>query len=207
MRIMNRDSEITPFDASDSRSTKSASSSSSSSSNKIRRVSTALKWAGTAGFWVQLVLGVISTVMLLLAIINRTERGNQGTGFSLFCAFCGLICLIVGIYLSFRYTKLAGKFQETASLRPKKSDTISTIKIGLITSIIGMLLTILGAEAIAGIVLSKILAFGQGEILARNDKEFVNSLDLFIVQANTNIIAAHFAGLVSSLWLLDRITK
>ncbi len=202
---MNKDSEITPFDAPDSRSTKS---SSSSSSSKIRRVSSSLKWAGTAGFWVQLVLGVISTVMLLLAIINRTERGNNGTGFSLFCAFCGLICLIVGIYLSFRYTKLSKKFEQTASLRPKRSDTIGTIKIGLITSIIGMLLTILGAEAIAGIVLSKILAFGQGEIFAaRNNKEFVTSLDLFIVQANTNIIAAHFAGIVSSLWLLDRITK
>jgi hypothetical protein len=145
--------------------------------------------------------------MLLLAIVNRTERSNQGTGFSLFCAFCGLICLIVGIYLSFRYTKLARKFEESANLRPKKSDTISSIKIGLMVSMVGMLLTLMGAEAITGIVLSKILAFGQGELIARNDKEFVTPLDLFIVQANINIIAAHFAGIVSSLWLLDRITK
>jgi hypothetical protein len=206
---MNRDSEITPFDRSESPSTKSSKSSPSSSSPsaKIRRVSTALKWAGTSGFWVQLFLGVISTVMLLLAIVNRTERSNQGTGFSLFCAFCGLICLIVGIYLSFRYTKLAGKFEQTANLRPKKSDTISSIEIGLMVSLVGMLLTLIGAEAITGIVLSKILAFGQGELIARNDKEFVTPLDLFIVQANINIIAAHFAGIVSSLWLLHRITK
>jgi hypothetical protein len=203
---MNRDSEITPFDRSESPSSKS-SPSSSSPSGKIRRVSNALKWAGRSGFWVQLFLGVISTVMLLLAIVNRAERSNQGTGFSLFCAFCGLICLIVGIYLSFRYTKLAGKFEQTASLRPKKSDTISSIKIGLMVSLVGMLLTLIGAEAITGIVLSKILAFGQGELIARNDKEFVTPLDLFIVQANINIIAAHFAGIVSSLWLLDRITK
>lgn len=206
---MNRDSEITPFDRSESPSTKSSKSSPSSSSpsGQIRRVSAALKWAGTSGFWVQLFLGVISTVMLLLAIVNRTERSNQGTGFSLFCAFCGLICLIVGIYLSFRYTKLARKFEESANLRPKKSDTISSIKIGLMVSMVGMLLTLMGAEAITGIVLSKILAFGQGELIARNDKEFVTPLDLFIVQANINIIAAHFAGIVSSLWLLDRITK
>jgi hypothetical protein len=206
---MNRDSEITPFDRSESPSTKSSKSSPSSSSpsGKTRRVSAAFKWAGTSGFWVQLFLGVISTVMLLLAIVNRTERSNQGTGFSLFCAFCGLICLIVGIYLSFRYTKLARKFEESANLRPKKSDTISSIKIGLMVSMVGMLLTLMGAEAITGIVLSKILAFGQGELIARNDKEFVTPLDLFIVQANINIIAAHFAGIVSSLWLLDRITK
>lgn len=198
---MNRDTEITPFEdrSSQSRTTPKA--------NKIRRVSTSLKWAGFTGFWVQLVLGVISTVMLLLAITNRTETSRPGTGFSLFCAASGLICLIVAIYFSFRYGKMAQRLQNNTA-RPKKSTTIKTIKIGLIINLVGMLLTILGAEAIAGIVLSKILAFGQGEVFAaQNTKEFVNSLDLFIVQANTNIIAAHFAGLSTSLWLLSRITE
>lgn len=195
---MNKDSEITPF---------SSKSPKSSGSSTIRRVSFALKWAGLVGFWTQLVLGVVSTVMLLLAITNRTERSTPGTGFSLFCAACGLICLIVGIYFSFRYSKMAKSFESTNATRPKKSQTLQLIQIGLIVSLAGMFLTILGAEAIAGIVLSKILAFGQGEVLSAKDKEFVNSLDLFIVQANTNIIAAHFAGLTSSLWLLSRITK
>ena len=198
---MDRETEITPFGSEPSVG------SSTTKSLRLRRVSSALKWTGAIGFWVQLVLGVVSTVMLLLAIANRTERSSPGTGFSLFCAVCGSICLIVGIYFSFRYTKLAKRFEQTEANRPKKTTTIQTIKIGLIISLVGMLLTILGAQAIAGIVLSKILAFGQGEVLASKNKEFVNSLDLFIVQANTNIIAAHFAGLTCSLWLLSRITK
>jgi len=195
---MTKESEITPF---------SAKSSSTSTSNKRLRVASSLKWAGLAGFWIQLVFGVVSTVTLLLAMTNRTERNSAGTGFSLFCAACGLICLIIGIYFSFRYQKMSQLLAKTDTVRPKKTDTFRIIKIGLITSLIGMFLTILGAEAIAGIVLTKILAFGQGEVLAGKDKEFVNSLDIFIVQANINIIAAHFAGLLSSLWLLSRIDK
>ena len=196
---MNKDSEITPF---------SSKSPKNSGSSTIRRISFAFKWAGLIGFWTQLVLGVISTVMLLLAITNRTERNSAGTGFSLFCAACGLICLIVGIYFSFRYSKMAKSFETTNATRPKKSQTLQLIQIGLIVSLAGMFLTILGAEAIAGIVLSKILAFDPAKIFNnQTSSEFVNSLDLFIVQANTNIIAAHFAGLTSSLWLLSRLVK
>lgn len=200
---MNRDTEITPFEDRSSQSGKSP----NLGSPKIRRVYRSLRWAGLAGFWVQLVLGVISTVMLLLAIINKTERSNPGTGFSLFCAVCGLVCLIVSIYFSFRYGKMSQRLQRNIA-PPKKSATIRAIKIGLIVNLTGMLLTIIGAEAIAGIVLSKILAFDPARIFnSQTNTEFVNSLDLFIVQANTNIIAAHFAGLTSSLWLLSRITE
>ena len=195
---MTKESEITPF---------SAKSSSTSTSNKRLRVASSLKWAGLAGFWIQLVFGVVSTVTLLLAMTNRTERNSAGTGFSLFCAACALICLIIGIYFSFRYQKMSRLLAKNDTVRPKKTDTFRIINIGLIISLVGIFLAILGAEAISGIVLTKILAFGQGEVLAGKDKEFVNSLDVFIIQANINIIGAHFAGLLSSLWLLSRIDK
>ncbi len=199
---MSKESDITPY--SDKANYSSAPTSKSA---RMRRVSNALKWGGLAGFWVQLIFGVVSTVTLLLAITNKVERNSPGTGFSLFCAVCGLICLIVGICISFRHGKTAEKFISPRATPPKKSTTIKIVQIGLITSLVGTLLTILGAEAIAGLTLSKILAFGQGEFLAGKDKDFVNPLDLFIIQANVNIIAAHFAGLVSSLWILSRIEK
>ena len=200
---MTKESEITPF----SKQPNSSPSAPASKSARMRRVATALKWGGLAGFWIQVVLGVVSTVTLLLAITNKAETNNAGTSFSLFCAVCGLICLIAGICISFKYGKMAAKFAQPGTVPPKKSTTIKIVQIGLITSLVGTFLTIIGAETIAGLVLSKILAFGQGEVLAGKDKDFVNSLDLFIVQANINIIAAHFAGLVSSLWILNRIDK
>lgn len=200
---MNQESDITPY----SNTQGASNSATNSKSARIRKVGNTLKWGGVAGFWIQLVFGVVSTVTLLLAITSKVERNSPGTGFSLFCAVCGLICLIVGICISFRHGKTAEKFMSPRTTPPKKSTTIKVVQIGLITSLVGTFFTILGAEAIAGLALSKILAFGQGEVLAGKDKEFVNPLDLFIVQANINIIAAHFAGMLSSLWILNRIDR
>lgn len=202
---MSKESDITPY--SEKPNSSAASAPSISKSARLRKVGNTLRWAGLIGFWTQLVFGVVSTVTLLLAITSKVERNSPGTGFSLFCAVCGLICLIVAIFISFRHGKLAEKFLASGTTPPKKSTTIKIVQLGLITSLVGTFLTILGAEAIAGLALSKILAFGQGEVLAGKDKDFVNPLDLFIIQANINIIAAHFAGILSSLWILNQIDQ
>ena len=200
---MSKESEIAPFN-----SNKNDASAPASKSVRLRRVASTLKWAGLAGFWVQIFFGVVSSVTLALAITNRTERSSPGIGFSLFCAVCGLICLIVGISISFRYSKMARKFAAPNAAPPKKSTTVKTVQIAIITSLVGTLITILGAETIAGIVLSKTLAFDPAQVFNnRSNTEFVNSLDVFIIQACINIIFAHFAGLVSSLWVFIRIDK
>lgn len=176
----------------------------------IERVSSNLKWAGTIGFWVQLVLGVISVVTVLFSapsLINSEASATQGVGFGIFSAICGLIILAIGIYFSFRYMDIARRLQSPKpGDRPNRSDTLRVIRTGLIVNLIGLLLTILGAEAIVGIVLLKSLARPQLAI-GSDPNEFVNSIDLLVIQANTNTIAAHFAGIVASLSLLNRITK
>ncbi len=197
---MPKESEITPFSGS------SNSAPPQSKSARMRQAATALKWAGLAGFWIQLVLGVVSTVTLALAIVNQAERSNAGIGFSLFCAVCGLICLVVGICITFRYGKMASKFSQPNTLPPKKSTTIKMIQIAIITSIVGTIITIIGGETITGIVLSKTLAFDPAKVFNnQSNTEFVNSLDVFIIQACFSIILAHCVGLVSSLWIYSRI--
>jgi hypothetical protein len=93
-----------------------------------------------------------------------------------------------------------------SSSRPRKADTLQVIRYGLIVNLTGMFFAILGAEALAGIVLVKSLNVPQG-VFNQDFSKFVNSVDLLIVQANTNTIAAHFSGIVSTLWLLNRIAK
>jgi len=175
----------------------------------VQRVSSTLKTAGTIGFWTQIVLGVISGVTFLFAstsLLGNRER-TQGIEFGIFSAFVGLILLGGAIYFSIRYGRIAKELlNPNSAARPKKAEILKLIRIGLMIHLGGMLMAILGAAALAGIVLLKSLTIPQGT-LAYNPKQFVNSIDLLTIQANTNAIMAHFAGIVTSLWLLDRITK
>jgi hypothetical protein len=70
----------------------------------------------------------------------------------------------------------------------------------------GILLAILGAEALVGLALGKSLSLAP-QLIGSNPQNFVNSLDLLIIQANTNTITAHFAGIVTSLLLLNKISS
>ena len=200
---MSKESDITPYS-----DRVSSSSAPASKSARMRKVANALKWAGLAGFWIQLVLGVVSTVTLALAIVNQAERSSPGIGFSLFCAVCGLICLVVGICITFRYGKMADKFTRPLATPPKKSTTIKMVQIAIVTSIVGTIITIVGGETITGIVLSKTLAFDPAKVFNnQSTTEFVNSLDVFIIQACFSIILAHCTGLISSLWIYNQIDR
>lgn len=175
----------------------------------VIKISSALKRAGTIGFWVQLVLGVIGAVTLLLAtpILLQNSQKTEGSQFGILCAILGLILLGISIYISIVYGRIARKLQNPDSTaRPKKTQTLKTIKIGLIVNLVGTLIAIIGAETLVGLALAKSLARGQ-ITLSTNPSEFVNSIDLLIIQANTNTIMGNFAGVINSLWLLNRITK
>lgn len=176
-----------------------------------------LRITGWIGFWVQIVLAVVSSLIFLFAIpFARTPANanpaanNPGTGGSIFFAVCALFLLYFSVYQSFRYTRIARQLQDSnPNLRPKKSDTIKGLRFGLTVSLVGMLLAVLGAEAITGTLLAKSLAQPQGATIY--DPQFINRiiqpLDIFVVLANTHTISAHFAGIFLGIWLLNRLNQ
>jgi hypothetical protein len=175
----------------------------------VKKASAELRSIGWIGFWLQLILAVVSTLIFLFAIpaANMGVK-NPGTGGSLFFAVCGLLALYVSIYWFFNYVSIGRKLKNP-DLRPKKADTIKAIRWGLIISSIGMGLTILGAESISGTLLGKSLAIAQPFAVYSPDtlSKIIQPLDIFIVLGNTHTITAHFLGLLGSLWLLHRTTK
>jgi hypothetical protein len=177
--------------------------------SNVQRASSILRRIGRISFWLQIVLGVISAVLLLIASASLfgNQQRTQGIEIGILCAFVGVVLIGAGIYFSWRYIRISNLMQVSdSSSRPRKADTLQVIRYGLIVNLTGMFFAILGAEALAGIVLVKSLSVPQG-IFNQDFSKFVNSVDLLIVQANTNTIAAHFSGIVSTLWLLSRITK
>lgn len=183
----------------------------------LQRIAFTLRTVGGISFWLQTILGVISTLVLLFATFSsgvsrqaNQPGSNQGTGFGIFFAICGLAALGAGAYFAFRYTRISKDLSAAnAAGRPSKADTLQTIRLGLIVNLVGMLLTILGAQAIVGSILAKSLSQPQGALSlgAVDLNRFVQPLDLFVVQANTNTIAAHFVGIAASLWLFNRVNR
>ncbi|GAB4381902.1 MAG: hypothetical protein Kow00121_41330 [Elainellaceae cyanobacterium] len=163
-------------------------------------------------------LGVISGIVLTFAGSNLRSvpnpslstapaSANPGTGAGLFFAVLGLLCLFAGAYWAFRYTRLSRRLKTpNAQNRPSRGDTAQLLQIGLLINLAGLLLAILGAQAIAGSLVLK--SFEQGFVIfSGNPLRFITPLDLFVVQANANTIMAHFIGLIASLWLIRCVNR
>lgn len=176
----------------------------------LQRVAFTLRTVGTISLWSQAVLAVVSAGILALASFSRdtaTQQAAEGTGFGIFFALCGLVALGVGAYMAFRYTRIAAQlFEPNASKRPSKADTLQVIRLGLIVNLLGMLLTLVGAQAIGGSILARALAQPQGSYIVEASR-YVRALDLFLVQANNNTLTAHFVGIAASIWLFNRLSK
>ncbi|MBD1860334.1 MULTISPECIES: DUF3611 family protein [Trichocoleus] len=181
----------------------------------IRQIATNFRWTGWISLSIQAVLGVVSTGVLILASFSgragaASNATRAGTGFGIFFAVCGLVALGISIYWSFRYVRISRQLRApNTSLRPSKADTIQLLQLGIVLNLVGMLLTIVGAEAIVGGLIARAIAQPQNSPLLYgvNNIPTIQPLDFFVVQANTNTIAGHFAGLVSSFWLLNRVNR
>jgi Protein of unknown function (DUF3611) len=175
----------------------------------VRKIAAQLRRVGWMGFWLQLVLAVVSTLIFLFAApFASTGANNPGTGGSLLFALSGLLVLYASTYWSFRYVMTSRKLKNP-DLRPKKAETIKLIQWGLMASTLGMGLSVMGAESIAGTLLGKSLSSAASFGMFSPDalSKIIQPLDIFIVLANTHTITAHFIGIVSSLWLLSQLNK
>ena len=182
----------------------------------IRRISGSFLWAGRVSFWIQIVLGVISGVVLIFTISNPLVRegigSTPGAGIGFFFSGCGLVALYAGAYWAFRYIRMARRLRgRDEARRPKPKDAIRMLKLGLYISLVGMLLTLLGTEAIVGALVEKAFSqsaatFGVGGNFNRF-AQLIQPFDIFVVLATTNIQLAHFVGLSSTLWVLNSISR
>lgn len=192
--------------------------------DKFKRVANALRWTGWASFWVQLILLATTAIMLMLAIsgrsFNRTVTPNprlpavnlnQGTtpgiGIGIFWAGCGIVALLIGLFIAFRQTRFARRlFNSNSQIHPQKSEVLQLLRWGVITGLIGMFLTILGGGATLGVLLSKSIAQPQG-VAIYDPTRIIRSLDIFVAAANMNGITAHFVGTVTSLGLINWLNR
>lgn len=178
----------------------------------IRRISGAFRRFGWISFWVQIILGVIASLALIFAIASlagRSGGNNPGAGAGLFFTTVGQIAVFVSAFWAYRYTRMGRQLRgREDGKRPKPKAAVRILRLGLFISMGGMLITLIGAEATVGALLAKALSQPQGAAVfgaPGNVSQYVQPLDIFVIQANTNILLAHFFGLVFTLWILNSL--
>ncbi len=168
------------------------------------------RWFSRFSFWVQLLFGAVSGITLILAMLSRNlseQPNNPGIGFGIVLAIVGVVLLAFRIFWDFRYRLLGRRLQGgDIEFYPSKEDITQALRIGLNSSLVGLLLAFLASEATVGVVLAKTLA--QPQALATNTPEnVIRSLDIFVTMSNVNMIGAHFFGAVTSLGLLNWVEE
>lgn len=174
-----------------------------SGSSRLQAART-LKRASWVGFWVQVVLGVVALLILLFALLQRRINLQSGTGLTL--GLLGIGSLALGTWLKYQGVDLAHRLAEMEwEHRPRKEGVLNHLCLEMGVALVGMLATLLGSFVVIGSLFAKALLVPQGTLALASQP--VDALDILVVQGLLNTIAAHFAGLVTTLWPLWQITR
>lgn len=175
-------------------------SGSGSSSLSLQIIANTFRQTGWAAFILQLVLTIPAIGILLFA-------GNRaGNPIAFLFTISGILILLFTIYWSFRYIIIGRRLRDPL-IRPKKSETIKALRTGLAASMAGMLLALIGQGAVLGGVAQKAFSQGIGSFINTNLNQFVQPIDVLVVQSSFNVVMSHFVGVASALWLLYRMNR
>lgn len=166
-----------------------------------------LRLTGWSCFWLQIVGIFISGISLLFVITGRqiSAQTNPAMGWGIFFAVGGILCAIANIILAFSYTRVGQRLRKADPTQPPpKSDLTRLVNLGLIMSLGGMFLTLIGSGLTTAVLVAKTISQPPGTTLT-DASEAVRALDVLIMVANLNGIAAHFIGTVTSIWLKYRV--
>lgn len=170
-----------------------------------QQVAVALHKLGQIAFWIQFVLTITSVAILLFAIVDPNFNLNLKSGLSLFAAIGGIATLGLSTYWFFRYADLSKQLRGAdPDLHPSREKTIQVLQIGIFINLVSMLLTLLGIELIVGVLLAKTLSFPEGAAIYRTG-QLIEPLDIFVVQANVNLIVAQFVGVGIPAYLISQV--
>ncbi|KAG1680559.1 hypothetical protein FOA52_015006 [Chlamydomonas sp. UWO 241] len=176
----------------------------------LNRATRATLRYGWTGFWVQLTLSVISSVILLFSVAFTSQSGPRA---SLYLTLIGILAGFLSTFWNWSLTRLAMRMRQFLDSVPgeavpkvKKQNVVDTITKGVLINVLGLGSTLLGIQAIVGVLVAKTLSNASANPFIASAAGVYNpvlALDVFLVQAATNTLLGHFLSLVCSLWLLN----
>ncbi|XP_010530742.1 PREDICTED: protein TIC 21, chloroplastic-like [Tarenaya hassleriana] len=175
---------------------------------RLEKTSKHFKSLGSFGFWGQLVLTVVASVILSFSVVVTGKPTSPAT---FYATAGGIAAAFVSVFWSFGYIRLSERLRRTSadpSKAPPRADAVRGLKNGIMVNLLGMGGAILGMQATVGFLVAKALTTSANPFYQGVSPGYspVLALDIFLVQASANTILSHFLGLVCSLELLRSVT-
>ncbi len=175
-------------------------------STRMRWLSRSFIFFGWTGFGLQMSIAALSLLILLFASSGSMVSPNTaGIEMGIFWAKCAIVVLVFTSLLSFYFTRIGKKL----ALAEGKIDLFSLItsmrllKSGLLLSLIGVLLALIGTGMSITVFISKVVSQPPG-IAITDPQRIIRALDVFVLLANVSVIAGHVITVFIWLWLLWR---
>ena len=161
--------------------------------------------ASWLSWWGQIILSVVGGVILTFA--NTVRKGGNtymlwSSGFAF--SSIGALAAVLNAIWTWNMTRMSRRI---ALGKIEESRIVPTLKrlsqISVTISLVGMAITLIAAEQIVGTLASKVLS-SQGlvpTLAIGTQLNQIQALDIFLVQANTNIMAAHYLPCAVYVWL------
>jgi hypothetical protein len=161
------------------------------------------RFFGGAAFWLQLFLGVISSVLLGFGFAGRTISPG-GTVFSdaIYWATGALGILILTTLFSFKYMKTARRIRSDPAryLSRENRWTFWFVVVGGLLSVLGLVDSFGGVGLSVALLVGKTMSQPPG-IAITDPTKIIRALDIFVLLVNFNLLFAHFIGFGVAAWL------
>jgi len=165
-----------------------------------------MRRVGWIRFWVQSILGVVVTAVLLFSnVVNNNSEGQLSLTPGLTLTTISLILLFFSLWQGWLIVRTGRAIASNA--RPSRGQTSKLIKRGLVNDLLGILFGLIGYQALMGALFIQASSQTTGQLITASSDIPITGLEILSVLSNTQVIAAHFFGLCFSLWLLRRIYK
>ena len=165
-----------------------------------------MRRTGWIRFWIQSILGVVVTSVLLFSnVVSNDSEGQLSLAPGLSLTTVSLVLLFLSLWQGWLIVKTGRAI--SSNVRPSRGQTSKLIKRGLVIDLLGILFGLIGYQALMGALFIQASTQTQGIAIATSSDVAITGLEILSVLSNTQVIAGHFVGLCISLWLLRRIYK
>ena len=165
---------------------------------------------GQISYWIHLILGSTSAIILGLIIFSRRlgePADNSAIKVTIILTIGSLIALGFRIFWAWRYGRMAKQLQiDNPTLQPKRSEIISVLRIGLSVSLLGLILAFVASETTVITIIAEALSQPQS-VGVYEPQQAIETADLFLDFVTVTILGAHALGAINSLGLLNWITR